>query len=99
MRQIITYTASTAMVLFFGYVPQYVLAQYPTQPAGTPGNVNPPGASPYLNLLRSGSSQAVNYYGLVRPQTDFRNSIQGLQQQVRTLGMEPPREAQGMELP
>jgi hypothetical protein len=41
-----------------------------------------PAVSPYLNLLRPGNSPGVNYYGLVRPQNEFRNSLQGLGQQV-----------------
>ena len=43
-----------------------------------------PGVSPYLNLLRQGNSQALNYYGLVRPQVEFRSGIQQLQQQGNT---------------
>jgi hypothetical protein len=43
---------------------------------------NQPRVSPYLNLLRGGASPGVNYYDLVRPQFQFRNSIQQLQQQV-----------------
>jgi hypothetical protein len=43
-----------------------------------------PAVSPYLQLLRPGNSPGVNYYGLVRPQVDFRNSIQDLQQQITT---------------
>jgi hypothetical protein len=42
----------------------------------------PPAFSPYLNLNRQGASPAVNYYGLVRPQLQFRNAIQGLQSQT-----------------
>ena len=42
----------------------------------------PPVFSPYLNLNRQGASAAVNYYGLVRPQLQFRNAIQGLQSQA-----------------
>ena len=42
--------------------------------------------SPYLNLLRQGSPAGVNYYDLVRPQFQFQNSIQALQQQVSSLG-------------
>jgi hypothetical protein len=34
-----------------------------------------------LNLLRPGSSPAINYYGLVRPEQEFRFSYQSLQQQ------------------
>lgn len=48
------------------------------------GPTNRPAVSPYLNLLRPGNSPGVNYYGLVRPQMEFRNNIQNLQQQVTT---------------
>jgi hypothetical protein len=34
-----------------------------------------PGFSPYLNLLRAGSSPAINYYGIVRPEIAFSNSL------------------------
>ena len=52
--------------------------------APAPGIAQPtrPAVSPYLNLLRPGNSPGVNYYGLVRPQMEFRNSIQNLQQQT-----------------
>lgn len=38
-----------------------------------------PTFSPYLNLTRPGGTPALNYYGLVRPELQFRQSIQGLQ--------------------
>jgi hypothetical protein len=57
--------------------------QFPVQRAA-PGYRTPP-VSPYLNLLRAGSDPAINYYGLVRPEIEFRNSIQNLQQQVETV--------------
>ena len=38
--------------------------------------------SPYLNLLNSGQSPAVNYFGIVRPQVDFRKSLIQMQQQI-----------------
>jgi hypothetical protein len=41
--------------------------------------------SPYLNLARGGNP-AINYYGLVRPQVEFQQSLFGLQQQVSGLG-------------
>jgi hypothetical protein len=41
-----------------------------------------PAFSPYLNLLRGNQSPALNYYGLVRPQIQARESILGLQNQV-----------------
>ncbi len=41
-----------------------------------------PAVSPYLNLLRRGQDPALNYYNLVRPQVEFGNSIQQLQQQA-----------------
>src|SRR5258707_10793585 len=60
-----------------------------------PGYVGAP-VSPYLNLLRQGSPAGVNYYDLVRPQFQFQNSIQALQQQVTTLGSQVAAdEAQG----
>ena len=42
----------------------------------------PPAFSPYLNLLRGGVSPAVNYYGIVRPQQQFRQQAQVLEQQI-----------------
>ncbi len=54
------------------------------QPPGLPGGpgVAPGGPtfSPYLNLLRRNTPAYLNYYGLVRPQLNFQQSIQGLQQ-------------------
>src|SRR5262245_24899907 len=43
-----------------------------------------PTFSPYLNLLRGGTSPAINYYGIVRPEITFGNSLYqlGLQQNV-----------------
>ena len=43
-----------------------------------------PTFSPYLNLLRGGSSPAINYYGIVRPEITFGNSLYqlGLQQEA-----------------
>src|SRR5262249_31663980 len=40
-----------------------------------------PAVSPYLNLLRGGADPAINYYGLVRPQMEFRNSLVGIAEQ------------------
>jgi hypothetical protein len=55
-------------------------AQPPVGPRPLTG-VNTPAVSPYLNLLRPGTSPGINYYGLVRPQIDFQNSVQALQSQ------------------
>ena len=44
----------------------------------------PPGYSPYLNLLRPGNPGA-NYYGLVRPQVEFRANLQQLQRNTTAL--------------
>src|SRR5262249_8648545 len=54
-------------------------AETPAQVYTRPGGPTTPPYSPYLNLLRPGNP-AINYYGLVRPQFDFRQQIQGLQQ-------------------
>jgi hypothetical protein len=50
------------------------------QGLGNPANR--PAVSPYINLLRGGSSGGVNYYGLVRPEIEFRSGIQRNQQQI-----------------
>jgi hypothetical protein len=42
-----------------------------------PGGNRPPAFSPYLNLFRGGSP-AINYYGLIRPELQFRQAIQSL---------------------
>jgi hypothetical protein len=52
-----------------------VSAQQPGQPA----------VSPYINLLRQGNPTYLNYYGLVQPQFDAINGLQGLQQQINPL--------------
>jgi hypothetical protein len=49
------------------------------RPAISPGSR--PTVSPYLNIVRQGNP-ALNYYNLVRPEFEFRNAYQGLQQQV-----------------
>lgn len=61
----------------------------------------PPTVSPYLNLLRGGASPGVNYYGLVRPQQYFQNSIQGLQQGQAAGPLNPVvgGQADGSDLP
>lgn len=56
-------------------------AQPPAPPPGF-GQAPRPQVSPYLNLLRNGNPGYLNYYGLVRPQQEFQQGIQGLQQDV-----------------
>ena len=49
---------------------------------GRTGGIGPtsrPTFSPYLNLLRSGNSTMFNYYGLVRPEVEFRAANQQFQ--------------------
>src|SRR5262245_51148744 len=55
-----------------------------------------PPVSPYINLLRPGTNPAINYYGLVRPQVEFRNNILGLQQQVGALDTQVGIDEAGM---
>jgi len=47
------------------------------QPAAP--RISPPTVSPYLNLLRGNTSPTLNYYGLVRPEQQLRQSLQGVQ--------------------
>ncbi len=44
-----------------------------------------PAVSPYINILRGGSSPAINYYGLVRPEITFGNSLYQLGVQQNAL--------------
>ena len=41
-----------------------------------------PPVSPYLNLLRGGSSPLGNYYGLVKPELELRSGLQSVQRQA-----------------
>ena len=52
---------------------------------GTSSNITRPPYSPYLNLLRNGNSAAVNYYGLVRPEIDYRNNLNQINRDVTGL--------------
>ena len=64
----------------------------PSMAQGPPVGVPParPTLSPYVNLLRSGSSPTLNYYGLVRPELNNRQNFQALQSATannqRTIG-------------
>jgi hypothetical protein len=51
-------------------------------PPITGNPANRPFVSPYINLLRGGSSAGVNYYGLFRPDIEFRAGIQRKQKQI-----------------
>lgn len=64
-----TLVAIAATMLFVGSAraqPNYGTGRY-----ANPGTVGQPTFSPYLNLLRGGNP-ALNYYGLVRPEREFR---------------------------
>ncbi len=64
-----------------------------------PSRVSPvyrPPVSPYLNLLRRGSDPAVNYYGIVRPEIEFRSGLQNLQQQVNAVGQQETAQEQAL---
>jgi hypothetical protein len=73
-------TIAGALALFFGCVsPSLAQAFGGRFPGGTPF-IAP--TSPYLNLNRAGSNPAINYYGLVRPEFEFRAAYQSLQREV-----------------
>lgn len=72
--------ASSAMALAMGLGSGPLAAQFPAGPQlGAPSR---PTFSPYLNLTRGGSSAAINYYGIVRPQFQARAAFQSLEQQA-----------------
>jgi hypothetical protein len=57
-------------------------AQSPYQRPGGVGRNVRPSYSPYLNLLRRDNPTYRNYYGLVRPEQQFRSSLQNIEQEV-----------------
>jgi hypothetical protein len=58
-----------------------------------------PAVSPYINLLRTGSSPGINYYGIVRPEVAFANSIYKLQGDQNALSGQGPDLASYTALP
>lgn len=81
MRKLLRTIALGASLAAFLAATPSVEAQLPygSRPIGPA--LNPP-YSPYLNLFRPGVPPYLNYYGLVRPQLDFRSSLLGVQSQV-----------------
>jgi hypothetical protein len=65
---------------------QAQVQQYGLNPA------NRPAVSPYINLIRSGSSPAINYYGIVRPEIAYANSLYQLQGQQGALATQLQQE-------
>lgn len=79
LRNAVVWTAVLAVLMWTSGI---AAAQIPYNPTGGPGN--PPAYSPYLNLLNRGQTAGANYYGLVKPELEFRNAYRGLQQQIDT---------------
>ena len=75
-------TVVLALAAFCGWSAN-VMAQF-----GGPQQMGPPAISPYVNMLRSDSSPALNYYGLVRPQQQFAQQNQQLGQGLQSLQMQ-----------
>jgi hypothetical protein len=71
-----------ASLLLLAAIPAAAFGQGPTRPGITPNTG--PAFSPYLNLARPGAPAGINYYGLVRPELNFRSSLSGLQTDVAT---------------
>ncbi len=93
----ITAAALVGLAVFTG---GRLYAQAPVvRPPGPAPNLPPP-YSPYLNLLRNGNPTYINYYGLVRPEVDFRNGINNLQQGVaaNTASISQTDQATGLPL-
>jgi hypothetical protein len=65
-----------AVCLFVGAQVEQAKAQAGLAPE------NQPAVSPWLQMLRSGGSPTLNYYGIVRPEFSFMNAAGSLQQQV-----------------
>jgi hypothetical protein len=74
------------LAIFAGVAIVVLPSQVGAQPPSSSGAIGVPRAtfSPYLNLTRSNGSLALNYYGLVRPELQFRQSLNQLQGSVAT---------------
>jgi hypothetical protein len=71
-------------VVFPAVLPAVASAQF-VQPPGSyvrPYQPSRPTVSPYLNINRGGTSPAINYYGIVRPQVQTQQDFQQVQQQL-----------------
>jgi hypothetical protein len=66
--------ASNARAQQYGNVRSFSLGSQSSFNRSTLGAGARPAFSPYLNLLRRGNSTLSNYYGLVRPELDFRRA-------------------------
>src|SRR5437870_2548504 len=66
------------------------------------GQYNPgknPSFSPYLNLVRRDAPLVNNYFGLVRPEMNFRNALQQLETQQATASNQQPGSEYALTLP
>lgn len=70
--------STAAMSLLLGSSATAVAQYRPGYPAGPYGGYpgSTPTVSPYLNILGRGNP-AINYYGITRPQIEFRNALFG----------------------
>lgn len=82
-------------IIFLAAVALLVLQEHANAQAPPP--LRQPSYSPYLNLTRPGNV-ANNYYGLVRPELEFRNSVNNLQQQYNNLN-QPANNLNSVEAP
>jgi hypothetical protein len=57
-----------------------------------------PGYSPYLNLSRSGGNAAQNYYGLVRPELEFRKGVNQLRLDTQAIAAEQAAPTRDVEM-
>ena len=55
--------------------------------------------SPYINLGQPGIDPGIAYYGIVRPELEFRKNIQSLQQRQFTQGRDIAAQAEANGLP
>jgi hypothetical protein len=78
-----TFCKSLAVIVLITVGAGAAEAQQP--PLGGINQSRRPVFSPYLNLLRTENDAAVNYYGLVRPQFDFRRALQQVEQEESSL--------------
>jgi hypothetical protein len=84
-------------VVSLGLCTTTLQAQGQYYPGG--GQGTRPAYSPYLNLLRGGGTTIQNYEGLVRPEVNFRNSLQQLDAQQALAGAQQNALENALTLP
>jgi len=85
------FLAGLGIGLWSLFVPTVCRAQIP--------GYRSPAVSPYINLTNPFQLPGITYYGIVRPEQEFRNNIGALQQRQQALSQDITSQEQAAVLP